>query len=153
MGTGVMAFLGAGVWGFLHTLAPVNYYTHGSQITAAHGHMAFYGAYAMVVMTMISYTMPIMRGREANSNKAQVVEMWAFWLMTVAMVFITLFLTAAGILQVWLQRVSETPMSFMATQDQVAMFYWLREASGVMFLCGFILYVASFFIKGETKAA
>jgi nitric oxide reductase large subunit len=54
--------------------------------------------------------------------------MWAFWLMTIAMVFITLFLTAAGILQVWLQRVSATPMSFMATQDQVAMFYWLREA-------------------------
>jgi nitric oxide reductase subunit B len=65
------------VWGFLHTLAPVNYYTHGSQITAAHGHMAFYGAYAMVVMTMISYTMPIMRGREANSNRGAKVEMWA----------------------------------------------------------------------------
>ncbi|HBO92253.1 MAG TPA: nitric-oxide reductase large subunit, partial [Gammaproteobacteria bacterium] len=31
MGTGVMAFLGAGVWGFMHTLAPVNYYTHGTQ--------------------------------------------------------------------------------------------------------------------------
>ena len=52
--------------GFLHTLAPINYYTHGSQITAAHGHMAFYGAYAMVVMTIISYAMPILRGREAN---------------------------------------------------------------------------------------
>ncbi len=37
LGTGVMAFLGAGVWGFLHTLSPVNYYTHGTQITAAHG--------------------------------------------------------------------------------------------------------------------
>ena len=37
LGTGVMSFLGAGVWGFLHTLAPVNYYTHGTQITAAHG--------------------------------------------------------------------------------------------------------------------
>ncbi len=149
MGTGVMSFLGAGVWGFLHTLAPVNYYTHGTQITAAHGHMAFYGAYAMVVMTMISYAMPLMRGREANSNKSQVVEMWSFWLMTIAMVFITLFLTAAGILQVWLQRVSATPLSFMATQDQVAMFYWLREASGVVFLIGFVLYVISFFVKGE----
>ena len=90
-----------------------------------------------------------MRGREANSNKSQVVEMWSFWLMTIAMVFITLFLTAAGILQVWLQRVSATPLSFMATQDQVAMFYWLREASGVVFLIGFVLYVISFFIKGE----
>ncbi len=116
LGTGVMAFLGAGVWGFLHTLSPVNYYTHGSQITAAHGHMAFYGAYVMVVLTIISYAMPQIHGRAANSNKSQVVEMWGFWLMTVAMVFITLFLTGAGILQVWLQRVSDTPSPFMVVQ-------------------------------------
>jgi nitric oxide reductase subunit B len=153
LGTGVMAFLGAGVWGFMHTLAPVNYYTHGTQLTAAHGHMAFYGAYAMVVLTIISYAMPILRGRAANSNKAQVVEMWSFWLMTVAMVFITLFLTAAGVLQTWLQRVSTTPMSFMATQDSVAIFYWMREAAGIVFLIGLIVYITSFFIKGETKAS
>jgi len=153
LGTGVMAFLGAGVWGFMHTLAPVNYYTHGTQLTAAHGHMAFYGAYAMVVLTIISYAMPILRGRAANSNKAQVVEMWSFWLMTVAMVFITLFLTAAGVLQTWLQRISTTPMSFMATQDSVAIFYWMREVSGVVFLIGLIVYITSFFIKGETKAS
>ena len=153
LGTGVMSFLGAGVWGFLHTLAPVNYYTHGTQLTAAHGHMAFYGAYAMVVLTIISYAMPILRGRAANSNKAQVLEMWSFWLMTVAMVFITLFLTAAGVLQTWLQRISTTPMSFMATQDSVAIFYWLREGAGVVFLIGLVVYITSFFIKGETKAS
>ncbi|MBU1691293.1 MAG: cbb3-type cytochrome c oxidase subunit I [Gammaproteobacteria bacterium] len=153
LGTGVMAFLGAGVWGFLHTLAPVNFYTHGTQITAAHGHMAFYGAYAMVVMTIISYAMPMLRGRAANSEKSQVLEMWSFWLMTVAMVFITLFLTAAGILQVWLQRVSTEPLGFMAAQDQVTLFYWLREISGVIFLIGLVLYIISFFVKGETKEA
>ncbi len=151
LGTGVMAFLGAGVWGFLHTLAPVNFYTHGSQITAAHGHMAFYGAYVMVVLTMISYTMPLMRGREANSNKAQVMEMWSFWLMTIAMVFITLFLTAAGILQIWLQRMGENPMSFMNTQDQLKLFYWAREYTGLVFFTGLMLYVGSFFVKGDSK--
>ncbi|MHB1353436.1 MAG: cbb3-type cytochrome c oxidase subunit I [Thiobacillus sp.] len=149
LGTGVMAFLGAGVWGFLHTLAPVNFYTHGSQITAAHGHMAFYGAYAMVVMTMISYTMPLLRGRVANSAAAQVMEMWSFWLMTISMVFITLFLTAAGILQVWLQRISDTPLSFMAAQEQVALFYWMREVAGLVFLVGILLYIGSFFVKGK----
>ncbi|ACT47960.1 cbb3-type cytochrome c oxidase subunit I [Methylotenera mobilis] len=153
LGTGVMSFLGAGVWGFMHTLAPVNYYTHGTQLTAAHGHMAFYGAYAMVVLTIISYAMPILRGRAANGNKAQVVEMWSFWLMTVAMVFITLFLTAAGVLQTWLQRIATVPMSFMATQDSVAIFYWMREVAGVVFLIGLIAYITSFFIKGETKAS
>jgi hypothetical protein len=50
-----------------------------------------------------------------------------FWLMTIAMVFITLFLTAAGILQVWLQRVSDTPLPFMVAQDKIALFYWMRE--------------------------
>lgn len=150
LGTGVMAFLGAGVWGFLHTLAPVNYYTHGSQITAAHGHMAFYGAYVMIVLTMISYAMPMLNGRDAaNSNKSQVAEMWAFWLMTVSMVFITLFLTGAGILQVYLQRYSENPLPFMMVQDQISLFYWLREAAGVIFLVGLVVYITSFFIKGE----
>jgi nitric oxide reductase subunit B len=155
LGTAVMAFLGAGVWGFLHTLAPVNYYTHGTQITAAHGHMAFYGAYAMIVMTIISYAMPKLRGiGEANCNRAQVREMWGFWLMTVAMVFITLFLTGAGILQVWLQRMPENgqALSFMATQDKLAIFYWLREAAGLVFLIGLISYLSSFWVKDKAEA-
>ncbi|MBO3277940.1 cbb3-type cytochrome c oxidase subunit I [Pseudomonas schmalbachii] len=147
MGTTVMAFLGAGVWGFMHTLAPVNYYTHGSQLTAAHGHMAFYGAYAMIVMTIISYAMPRLRGiGEAMGNRSQVLEMWGFWLMTIAMVCITLFLTAAGVLQVWLQRLPAdgAAMTFMSTQDQLAIFYWMREAAGVIFLIGLLVYLLSF---------
>ena len=147
LGTAVMAFLGAGVWGFLHTLAPVNYYTHGTQITAAHGHMAFYGAYVMIVLSIISYAMPLMRGRKAaNSNKSQVVEMWSFWLMTISMVFITLFLTGAGILQTYMQRFTDTPISFMEAQEKIALFYWLREIAGVVFFLGLILYVVSFFV-------
>jgi nitric oxide reductase subunit B len=153
LGTGVMSFLGAGVWGFLHTLAPVNFYTHGTQITAAHGHMAFYGAYVMVVLTIISYSMPILRGREANSPRAQVVEMWSFWLMSVSMVFITLFLTGAGILQVWLQRMSDTPLPFMVVQDKISIFYWMREWTGVIFFVGLMVYVVSFFINGDEKTA
>ncbi|MDR1853773.1 MAG: cbb3-type cytochrome c oxidase subunit I [Azoarcus sp.] len=153
LGTSVMAFLGAGVWGFLHTLSPVNYYTHGTQITASHGHLAFYGAYVMVVLTIISYAMPVLRGREANPEKSQHVEAWSFWLMTISMMLITLFLTAAGILQVWLQRVSPSPLGFMETQEQIAFFYWLREAAGVGFLVGVVAYVASFFVKGDAAPA
>lgn len=152
MGTTVTAFLGAGVWGFLHTLAPVNYYTHGTQLTAAHGHLAFYGAYAMIVMTLISYAMPKLRGLgEAADNKAQVMEMWGFWLMTISMVFITLFLSAAGIVQIWIQRIPEdgAALSFMASQDQLFIFYWLRLAAGVVFLIGLVTYLLSFRQRGR----
>jgi nitric oxide reductase subunit B len=154
LGTAVMAFLGAGVWGFLHTLAPVNFYTHGTQITAAHGHMAFYGAYVMINLTIISYAMPLLNGRTAaNSNRSQVWEMWSFWLMTVSIVFITLFLTGAGILQSYLQRMGGNPQPFMAVQEQISLFYWLREIAGVFFLVGVVIYIASFFIgKDEPEA-
>ncbi len=151
MGTAVLAFLGAGVWGFLHTLSPVNYYTHGTQITAAHGHMAFFGAYAMIVLTIISYAMPILRGQgEAAPRRAQVVEMWSFWLMSVSMVFITLFLTGAGIVQTWLQRIESTD-TFMQAQEKIEIFYWMREIAGVVFLIGLVLYCISFFVKGDEQ--
>ncbi len=151
LGTAVMCFLGAGVWGFLHTLAPINYYVHGTQFTAAHAHLAFYGAYVMIVLTIISYAMPILRGRVANSNLSQVYEMWSFWLMTVSMVFIALFITAAGILQVYLQRISETPLPFMQVQEKLVLFYWLREITGVIFLIGLMVYIVSFFVNDPEK--
>ncbi|ABK42647.1 nitric oxide reductase, NorB subunit apoprotein [Magnetococcus marinus MC-1] len=149
MGTAVMAFLGAGVWGFLHTLAPVNYLTHGTQITAAHGHMAFYGAYVMIVLTIISYAMPYLRGHGPTSGeRAQIWEMWGFWLMTIAMVFITLFLTGAGILQTYMQRMGDDPGAFMDVQEKIAFFYWLRLAAGFVFMGGLVVYLMSFF-KGK----
>jgi len=149
VGCSVTAFLGAGVWGFIHTLSPVNYYTHGTQITAAHGHLAFYGAYVMVVIAIISYAMPTLRGRVANSRSAQNMEMWSFWLMSLGMGVMALALTGAGILQVWLQRMPITgAMSFMETQDQLRFFYWVRMVGGVSFLLGLLAYLGSFFVGG-----
>ncbi|MBF0108571.1 MAG: cbb3-type cytochrome c oxidase subunit I [Magnetococcales bacterium] len=154
LGTAVMAFLGAGVWGFMHTLAPVNYYTHGTQITAAHGHLAFFGAYAMIVMAIISYAMPLLRGHGATSGeRSQKLEIWSFWLMCGAMLCITLFLTGAGILQVHLQRIAEKPVGFMDGQEQISLFYWLREWAGVVFAIGLVLYLWSFFADRKKIAA
>ena len=152
LGTTVTAFLGAGVWGFMHTLAPVNFYTHGSQLTAAHGHLAFYGAYAMIVMTLISYAMPRLRGLgEAPDARSQTIEIWGFWLMTISMISITLCLTAAGVMQIVLQRLPDdaNAMPFMATMDQLAVFFWARLASGVVFLLGLLCYLSSFVTQGR----
>ncbi|WP_421869059.1 cbb3-type cytochrome c oxidase subunit I [Motiliproteus sp.] len=156
VGTAVMAFLGAGVWGFIHTLAPVNFFTHGSQVTAAHGHLAFFGAYAMIVMTIISYSMPIMRGRpQGNPESAQKLERMAFWMMVISMLGITLTLTAAGAYQVALQRLPDdaNALAFMATQDKLMPFYWTRLVFGLVFLAGLVTYFASFFAGSKEEVA
>jgi nitric oxide reductase subunit B len=41
-------FFGAGVWGFMHTLPQINMYTHGTQWSASHAHLSFFGAYATI---------------------------------------------------------------------------------------------------------
>jgi hypothetical protein len=76
--------------------------------------------------------------------------MWSFWLMTVSMVFITLFLTAAGILQSWLQRIIPNPQSFMQVQDQLHIFYWLRELAGLVFLIGLGRLSVQLLCQGQT---
>lgn len=149
-GTAVIAFLGAGVWGFLHTLAPVNYYTHGTQLTAAHGHLSFFGAYIMIMFCIISYAMPIMRGRlKGNCEKAQNVEKAGFWLMVIGMLGVTLALTVAGTWQIVLQRWPESgeALGFMATQAEIIPIYVVRLIFGLMTFSGLLVYLYSFFVK------
>ena len=147
-GTAVMGFLGAGVWGFLHTLAPVNYFTHGTQLTAAHGHLSFYGAYIMILFTIIAYAMPILRGRpHGNSVKAQRVELASFWMMNVGMLGLTLALTLAGVMQIMLQRWNDaTAISFMDAQAEIVPVYMVRLAFGILVFSGLLTYFYSFFV-------
>ncbi|MCP4969349.1 MAG: nitric-oxide reductase large subunit [Arcobacter sp.] len=149
-GTAVIAFLGAGVWGFIHTLAPVNYYTHGTQLTAAHGHLAFFGAYIMIMFTIISYAMPIIRGRlKGNSQKSQNIERIGFWLMVIGMLGVTLALTVAGTWQIILQRWPDSgeALSFMATQAEIIPVYVFRLGFGLITFAGLVTYLYSFFVK------
>ncbi len=155
-GTAVVGFLGAGVWGFMHTLAPVDYYTHGTQLTAAHGHLSFFGAYVMIVFTMISYAMPILRGRpHGNCEKAQKVELVSFWLMVIGMIGLTVALTVAGVMQIEMQRIPDSAhaMAFMDVQSKMTAVYIVRSLFGVMTFVGLLVYFYSFFVKEDKVAA
>jgi nitric oxide reductase subunit B len=147
LGCAVVSFFGAGVWGFLHTLAPINYYTHGTQVTAAHGHLAFYGAYAMINLAMFTYAMPQLLGR---APYRQTLNMWSFWLMTSGVVFMTVTLTFAGVLQTHLERVMG--MSYMDVQDQLKLFYMMRWGAGLLVALSLVLYLVSLLCPGKPEA-
>jgi nitric oxide reductase subunit B len=140
LGCTVGAFFGAGVWGFMHTLSFVNRYSHGTQITAAHAHLAFFGAYVMLNLAIITYAMPYLRKRQPYN---QVLNMWSFWMMTSGMAFMTFTLTFAGVIQVHLQRVMG--MSYMEVQDQLVLFYWMRLGSGLFVVISGLLFIYSVF--------
>ena len=148
LGCSVFAFFGAGVWGFLHTLAPVNYITHGTQVTAAHGHLAFYGAYVMINLAIMTYAMPNILKREPYN---QVLNMWGFWVTSSGVTFMTFALTFAGVVQSHLQRV--LGMGFMEVQEQLALFYWMRLGAGVVTFIGVVMIVWSLALPGKAKLA
>ncbi len=144
LGCSVFAFFGAGVWGFLHTLANVNYYTHGTQVTAAHGHLAFYGAYVMVNLAIITYALPKLLGREPYN---QTLNMWGFWICSSGVAFMTFTLTFAGVIQSHVQRFLGE--SYMDVQDQMMFFYQLRLGSGLVVVIGAFIIVYSLLVPGK----
>ena len=102
----------------------------------------------MIIFTIISYAMPIMRGRpHGNGPKSQKVELTSFWMMVIGMLGLTFALTAAGITQVILQRMGLEPSSFMDAQAQIAPIYMVRLGFGAMTFTGLLLYIYSFFVS------
>lgn len=144
MGCAILSFVGAGFLGFAHTLPQVNIYTHGTLVTAMHGHMAFWGAYAMVVLAVISYAMPLMTGRKLwNTFRG----MLAFWLSNVGMLGMTGAFAVAGITQVYLER--KLGMDFLAVQKEIEVhFFGLVLAAG-LFTLGIALYMIEFIKYGR----
>ena len=95
-------FLGAGVWGFFHTLPQVNLYTHGTQFTSAHGHLAFFGAYATILVGMMYIAVQGTNGIKVLKNtKASI---WAVSMISGGVMGMTVALTIAGYVQVLVSR-------------------------------------------------
>ncbi|HQI18347.1 MAG TPA: cbb3-type cytochrome c oxidase subunit I, partial [Leptospiraceae bacterium] len=82
IGCSIMSFVGAGFLGIAHTIPQVNLWTHGTLVTAMHGHMAFWGAYAMIVLAVITYCLPLLTGRKLWNNLPGLLS---FWLANIGM--------------------------------------------------------------------
>ncbi len=144
----IFNFVGAGLWGVIHTLPQVNKWTHGTQITTAHGHLAFYGAYVLLVISMIYVTLPAIRGvKEYNPSRAY----QSFWWMTISMVFIVLTITGAGMVQSYMERLMG--LDYVAVKTTYNLWFWiLRAIFGIGFLVGVGIFVVDYFKLGKEPA-
>ena len=139
IGCSIMSFVGAGFLGFAHTLPQVNLYTHGTLVTAMHGHMAVWGAYAMIVFAMITYVMPIMTGRKLQDS---VMNVFAFWTSNVGMVAMTVAFGIAGISQVYLER--KMGLDFLTVQKEVEVHFFGLILAASLFTLGIGAFIWNF---------
>ncbi len=143
IGCSIMSFVGAGFLGFAHTLPQVNLYTHGTLVTAMHGHMAFWGAYAMLVLGIITYAMPMLTGRRLHDAPSAT---FAFWTTNVGMIAMTVAFGIAGVTQVVLER--RVGMEFLQVQTEIQMHFWGLIGAASLFTLGMISFVYNFIRYG-----
>ncbi|HEY9082509.1 MAG TPA: cbb3-type cytochrome c oxidase subunit I [Vicingaceae bacterium] len=144
LGAAITSFVGAGLLGAAHTLPNVNLYTHGTLVTAMHGHMAFWGAYAMIVLAIISYAMPNLTGRKLFNNG---ISQYAFWLSNIGMIGMTVAFGVAGVAQVYLERI--LGVDFMETQKEIEPHFLVLVLCASGFTIGITLYIINFFKFGK----
>ncbi|HLU85331.1 MAG TPA: cbb3-type cytochrome c oxidase subunit I [Vicingaceae bacterium] len=144
LGAAITSFVGAGLLGAAHTLPNVNLYTHGTLVTAMHGHMAFWGAYAMIVIAIISYAMPNLTGRKLYNNS---ISQYAFWLSNIGMIGMTVAFGVAGVAQVYLERI--LGVDFMETQKEIEPHFLVLVLTASGFATGVTLYIINFFKHGK----
>jgi nitric oxide reductase subunit B len=141
IGATVFSALGAGILGFAHTWPGVNQWTHGTHVTTMHGHMAFFGAYAMIVLALVSYALPLLSGTEEPARQTRLAY-FAFWFMVAGMFGMTMALAAAGITQTYLERI--LGLGYIETQQKIQVHYLMWLATAVVFGLGVLAYLADF---------
>ena len=150
LGSAIFSALGAGLLGLAHTWPSVNRWTHGTLITPMHGHSAFFGAYVMIILAVITYAMPLLRGYPETRRETKT-ALWAFWLQVGGMFGMTLAFAAAGIAQVYLERI--LGFGYLETQAKIQVHFLMLVATGVLFTAGVALYLWDFFFLGPRMQA
>ena len=141
LGSALFTLFGAGLLGLAHTWPSVNKWTHGTLITAMHGHAAFYGAYVMIVLAMISYTLPSITRRDPEADSG--LGYWAFWMQVAGMFGMTLSFATAGIGQVYLERI--LGLGYLDTQLKIQVHFLMLVAAASLFTVGAALFIWEFF--------
>jgi len=141
LGSTIFTLFGAGLLGLAHTWPSINKWTHGTLITAMHGHAAFYGAYAMIVLAMITYALPSLTNKRPEQGTT--IGYWAFWLQLAGMFGMTLSFATAGIGQVYLERIMG--MGYLDAQLKIQIHFVMLISTASIFALGVGLFIYDFF--------
>lgn len=144
LGSAIVSFVGAGLLGLAHTLPQVNMYTHGTLVTAMHGHLAFWGAYGMIVFAMISYALPQLTGRKLYNT---VTGLYGFWLSLIGMIGMTTAFGVAGVAQVYLER--KIGLEFMIAQKEIEVHFLVLVICATIFASGIAMFIIDFVKYGQ----
>ena len=109
-----------------------------------HGHLAFWGAYGMIVLAIISYSMPNLTGRKRYDTASST---YAFWLSNIGMIGMTTAFAAAGVAQVYMERIMG--VEFGEVQNEIQVHFLVLVLCATLFTSGVAIYIYEFIKYGK----
>ena len=134
----ILHFVGAGLFGFAHTLPQINYYTHGSQVTVSHGHLAFFGAYVLLNLTFFYFAIPRLKEFPGAAFREKLGH-WGFWSTSLGVLGMSLSFAVAGVLQAYLERVQG--QDYMISQEPIRFWMFVAFLHGLLVVAGVFMIV------------
>jgi nitric oxide reductase subunit B len=134
-GSALFELVGAGILGFTQTFSLTNVWEHGTWVTPAHAHLAFFGTFGMLVLAAAYAVIPAIFGkREFNDRLSRA----AFWILFVGLLGMALSFAMGGTVQVYVYRI--LGIEFFGPVVRPAMQIWkaLLFVFGVVFATGVI---------------
>lgn len=146
--TAVWNLVGAGVLGFLINLPIVNYYEHGTFLTAVHGHAALMGVYGMLAIALSLFCLRFLVMPQGWDERLLRLSYWGLNLGLAGMLAVTLL--PVGLIQ--LQQAFEQGYWSARTLDfyripLVHLLLWLRILPDSIFIGLGVLPLVLFMIK------
>jgi nitric oxide reductase subunit B len=105
-------------------------------VTVSHGHLAFFGAYALLNIMVFYFVIPKIKGIDRYDAKRGAI---AFWTMTTSMMLMGISLGIAGVLQSYLERV--LGMGYMLAQSYMRLWMAVTFFLGICFFIGVLIMV------------
>jgi nitric oxide reductase subunit B len=142
IGCTIVATVGV-LTGFAQTLPAVNAFTHGTHVTTSHGHLAFFGAYAMINLAMMAFALPHLHGMEPSAwDQRRSVR--SFWIMVVGMTCMSTAQMIAGVVQTVYERLQGVDYMVVQEYGSMELSYVLWALFGLVFTYGAGLFFYDF---------
>ncbi|MEF8774173.1 MAG: cbb3-type cytochrome c oxidase subunit I [Halobacteriales archaeon] len=139
--SGVWNFLGAGILGTIINFPVVGYFEHGTYLTVAHGHAAFFGAFGMLALGLGAF---VLRHTTAAAAWPDTWFRRSFWAMNAGLALMLLLsVVPVGFLQleaVFAQGYDVARSVAFYDRPLVQALFWLRMPGDVLVITGAVLY-------------
>jgi nitric oxide reductase subunit B len=103
----------------------------------------------MIILAMITYSLPFISGNPDAEVRHAGVGLWAFWLMVTGITGMTLSFGAAGLGQVYLERIMG--LGYLDAQERIQVHFQMLLGTAFIFTVGVFLFLVDFFVLNAKR--